>query len=114
MGDHYEVVLIGFWTSPYVLRVQIAFNEKGINYHYLEEDIFQKKSSLLLKMNPVYKKVPVLIHSGKPICESLVILQYIDDVWKDKVPLFSTCPHQRSKARFWVDFFDKKASTMCV
>nr|XP_048333746.1 probable glutathione S-transferase parC [Ziziphus jujuba var. spinosa] len=106
-----EVVVLGFWSSPYVMRVKIGLAEKGINYKYLEEeDIFKNKSTLLLKMNPIHKKVPVLIHNGKPICESLIILQYIDDVWKDDLPLLfnNISPHHRAKARFWVDFFDKK------
>ncbi|KAI4333373.1 hypothetical protein L6164_018196 [Bauhinia variegata] len=106
-----ELVLLGFWTSPYVMRVQIALLEKGIQFHYKEEqDIFQdeNKSELLLKSNPIYKKVPVLIHNGKPICESLIILQYIDEVWKQEPQLLSHDPYNRSRARFWIDFFDNK------
>lgn len=111
-----EVVVLGFWTSPYAMRVKIGLAEKGINYKYLEEDIFKNKSTLLLKTNPIHKKVPVLIHNGKTICESLIILQYIDDAWKDKIPLFfnNINPHHRAKDRFWVDFFDKKTSTMQI
>ncbi|KAJ7948883.1 Glutathione S-transferase [Quillaja saponaria] len=104
-----EVVLLGFWTSTYVMRVQIALAEKGIQYHYEEEeDIFHNKSDFLLKSNPVHKKVPVLIHKGKPICESLIILQYLDDVWKHQYQLHSHDPYNRAKSRFWIDYFDKK------
>lgn len=109
--DEDEVVLLGFWTSPYVMRVKIALAEKGVHYYYLEEgNLFKNKSTLLLKMNPVFKKVPVIIHNDKPICESLIILQYIDDVWNDRAPILSENPYQRAKSRFWVDFFDKKVS----
>jgi glutathione S-transferase len=38
-------------------------------------------------MNPVHKKIPVLIHNGKPIAESLIAVQYIDEVWNDKSSL---------------------------
>ncbi|PON42707.1 S-crystallin [Trema orientale] len=104
-----EIVVIGFWTSPYAMRVQIALEEKGVSYHYVEEEnLFHNKSPLLLQSNPVHKKVPVLIHNGNPVCESLVILQYIDDVWKDGNLLLSEDPYQRAKARFWVNFFDTK------
>nr|DAD18886.1 TPA_asm: hypothetical protein HUJ06_020349 [Nelumbo nucifera] len=41
-------------------------------------------------MYPVYKKIPVLIHNGKPICKSIIIIQYIDEVWKDKCPPIHT------------------------
>ncbi|XP_062089050.1 probable glutathione S-transferase parC [Humulus lupulus] len=105
-----EVVVIGFWTSPYAMRVQIALIEKGVPYQYLEEEtIFHNKSLLLLQSNPLHKKVPVLIHNGKPVCESLVILQYIDDVWKHGNLLLSEQDsYNRAKARFWVNFFDTK------
>ncbi|CAL5403221.1 unnamed protein product [Camellia sinensis] len=107
-----EVVLVSFWTSPFGLRVKIALEEKGIEYQYKEEDLFNK-SSFLLDLNPVHKKVPVLIHNGKVICESLPILQYIDEVWKDKSPLLPSDPYRRAQARFWADFIDKKIYAAC-
>ncbi|KAM1142830.1 hypothetical protein ACFX1X_032149 [Malus domestica] len=111
MGDGDEVVLVGFWTSPSVMRVKIALAEKGVHYLYLEEEhlLQNNKSPLLLKVNPVHQKVPVLIHNNKPVCESLIILQYIADVWSDhRPPLLSEDPYRRSKERFWVDFFNNK------
>ncbi|XP_054812228.1 probable glutathione S-transferase [Prosopis cineraria] len=78
-----QVMLLGFWISPYVTRVKIALLEKGIKFQYKEVvDIFENlnKSHLLLRSNPIHEKVSVLIHNGKPICESLIILQYIDEI----------------------------------
>ncbi|XP_030966768.1 probable glutathione S-transferase isoform X1 [Quercus lobata] len=102
-----EVVLLDFWLSMFGMRVRIALAEKGIKYEYKEQDIFNK-SPLLLEMNPIHKKIPVLIHNGKPVCESLIIVQYIDEVWNDKSPLLPSDPYQRAHARFWADFVDKK------
>ncbi|KAF8391044.1 hypothetical protein HHK36_023344 [Tetracentron sinense] len=90
MGE--EVSLIDFWVSPFGMRVRIALAEKDVEYQFIEENMMTKeKSSLLLEMNPVHKKIPVLIHRGRPICESLIIVQYIDevyacvsDLWKNK------------------------------
>ncbi|KAF6176433.1 hypothetical protein GIB67_010070 [Kingdonia uniflora] len=50
-------------------------------------------------MNPVHKKVPVLIHNGKPISESLIVVQYVDEVWGCG-HVASKCPnkHKKSKA----------------
>lgn len=102
-----EVILLDFWPSPFGIRLRIALAEKGIKYEYKDEDL-KNKSPLLLQMNPIHKKIPVLIHNGKPICESLIILQYIDEVWNDKSPLLPSDPYQKSQARFWADFGDKK------
>uniref|UniRef100_A0A7N2LIT9 Glutathione S-transferase n=1 Tax=Quercus lobata TaxID=97700 RepID=A0A7N2LIT9_QUELO len=71
-----EVVLLDFWPSMYGMRVKIALAEKGINYEYKERNLGKHKSPLLLQMNSVHKKISVLIHNGKPVCESLVIVQY--------------------------------------
>ncbi|KAF8391059.1 hypothetical protein HHK36_023359 [Tetracentron sinense] len=101
------VVLLDVSLSPFGSRVRIALAEKGIKYEYKEEDL-KDKGTLLLQMNPVHKKIPVLIHNGKPICESLIIVQYIDEVWKDKSPLLPSDPYQRAQALFWADFVDKK------
>uniref|UniRef100_A0A2P2JJ80 Glutathione S-transferase n=1 Tax=Rhizophora mucronata TaxID=61149 RepID=A0A2P2JJ80_RHIMU len=102
-----EVILLDFWASPFGMRVRIALEEKGVKYEYREQDL-RNKSSLLLQMNPVHKKIPVLIHNGKPVSESLIVVQYVDEVWKDKGPLLPSDPYERAQARFWADFVDMK------
>ncbi|URE22366.1 glutathione s-transferase [Musa troglodytarum] len=102
------VVLLDFWASPFGQRCRIALAEKGVEYEYREENILGAKSPLLLKSNPVYKKIPVLIHDGKPVCESLIIVQYIDEAWPDRAPLLPADPYARAQARFWADFVDMK------
>ncbi|PQM35101.1 putative glutathione S-transferase parC [Prunus yedoensis var. nudiflora] len=102
-----EVVLLDFRESMFAMRARVALAEKGVKYENREEDL-RNKSSLLLQMNPVHKKIPVLIHNGKPVCESLIIVQYVDEVWRDKAPLLPSDPYQRARSRFWADFVDKK------
>ncbi|XP_042513611.1 probable glutathione S-transferase [Macadamia integrifolia] len=101
-----ELILLDSWVSPFGMRMRIALAEKDLSYEFREENL-QEKSPFLLQMNPVHKKIPVLVHNGKPICESLIIVQYIDEFWKDKSPLLPSDPYKRSQARFWADYTDK-------
>lgn len=102
-----EVKLLGTWASPYVMRARIALNIKSVNYDYVEENL-REKSQLLIQSNPVHNKVPVLIHGDRPICESLVIVQYIDEVWSSGPAILPSDPYDQATARFWASFVDDK------
>ncbi|KAK3226773.1 hypothetical protein Dsin_006635 [Dipteronia sinensis] len=77
-----QVKLHGVWVSSYSKRVELALSIKGIPYEYIEEDL-SNKSHLLLQYNLIHKKIPVLVHNGKPLAESMIILEYIDETWKN-------------------------------
>ena len=102
-----QVKVLNLWASPFGMRVLIRLEEKGVKYEYQEENL-SSKSELLLQMNPVHKKIPVLIHNGKPVCESLIILEYIDEAWASSNPFMPSNAYDRARARFWADFVDKK------
>ncbi|XP_062113920.1 glutathione S-transferase U10-like [Humulus lupulus] len=104
-----EVIVFGTWASAFSGRVEIALKLKGIPYKYVQEDL-ANKSEMLLHYNPVHKKVPVLVHKGSPISESLVILQYIDEFWSTNnyTNLLPKDPYERALIRFWANFYDHK------
>ncbi|EEF28586.1 glutathione S-transferase U7 [Ricinus communis] len=101
-----DLKLIRSEFCPYCLRIVLAVVMKRLQGRVEEEDL-SNKSALLLESNPVYKKVPVLIHNGKAIAESLVILEYIDETWPEP-PLLPKDPQERANARFFAKFVDEK------
>ncbi|MBA0842514.1 hypothetical protein Goarm_002334 [Gossypium armourianum] len=104
-----NVKVLGTWASPFVMRVKIALHLKSVSYEDVEEDLLAPKSELLLKSNPVYKKIPVFFHAHNPICESLIILQYIDEVWTTSASsILPSDPYERSQSRFWAAYVDDK------
>ncbi|GMY20740.1 glutathione S-transferase U17-like [Fagus crenata] len=89
------------------MRPWIALNIKSVNYEFLEET-FGSKSQLLLQSNPVHKKIPVLIHVDKPIPESLIIVQYIDELWSSSPSILASDPYDHAIERFWAAYTDEK------
>ena len=102
------VRVIGGWACYYAIRVYVALRLKGVEYEFLQE-VVGNKSELLLRSNPVHKKIPVLLHHGKPISESLVIVQYVDEAWSSAAPaILPADPYTRAVHRFWAQYIDDK------
>uniref|UniRef100_A0ACD5WCJ7 Uncharacterized protein n=1 Tax=Avena sativa TaxID=4498 RepID=A0ACD5WCJ7_AVESA len=101
------LVLLSSSMSPFGQRCSIALAEKGLPHEYVEEDL-AAKSDLLLRSNPIYKQIPVLLHDGRTVIESLIILQYLDEAFPSTRPLLPADPYERARARFWADYVDKK------
>lgn len=101
------IKVLGTPASPFANRVSIALNVKSVDYEFVQEDM-SNKSELLLKSNPVYKKIPVLILGENIICESLVIVQYIDETWTNGPSVLPSNPLDRAITRFWVAYIDCK------
>ncbi|CAN1282533.1 Probable glutathione S-transferase [Linum perenne] len=106
-----EIKLLGVWASPFSRRIELVLKLKGLQFEYSEEDL-SNKSDLLLKSNPVHKKIPVFFHNGKPISESLLIIEYIDETWGNDYSILPTDPYDRAIARFWAKFVDDKVQNI--
>ncbi|WOL16384.1 hypothetical protein Cni_G25171 [Canna indica] len=101
--------LLGSWADSHTHRVQLALKLKGLEFEYQEED-FLSPSPDLLHHNPVYKKVPVLLHDGRAVLDSVIALQFIDEAWPAAAdaPLMPADPFDRAAVRFWCHFADDK------
>ncbi|KAD0936294.1 hypothetical protein R6Q59_004817 [Mikania micrantha] len=108
MGKNSEIKLIGTAASPFVNRVQFVLSLKSIDYEFIDENL-ANKSELLLTSNPVYKKVPVLLHANKPpLPESPIIIEYLDEIYPDIHPILPSDPIARADNRFWANYIDTK------
>lgn len=64
-----------FHTSPFVQRVWISLEAKGIAYQYIETDPY-KKPQALLEVNP-RGLVPAIRHGDWGCGESTVLIEYV-------------------------------------
>ncbi|CDJ26493.1 hypothetical protein CFC21_067526 [Triticum aestivum] len=102
------VKLLNCFVSPFGNRVKIALAKKGVEYEETAENMVAK-GPLLLSSNPVHAKVPVLLVDGKAVCESLVILEFIDEAFAGTgAQLLPADAYARANARFWAAYVDTK------
>ncbi|HZD91412.1 MAG TPA: glutathione S-transferase family protein [Pseudolabrys sp.] len=98
--------LYNFAQSTCSLKVRICLHEKGLAWtdHRLISKNADHLSEWYLKLNP-NGVVPTLIHDGRPVFESSVILQYLDQVFPD-VALMPADAYGQAQVRAWLAFVD--------
>jgi glutathione S-transferase len=101
--DPAPLTLYSGWFCPFVQRVWAVLEEKGIPYQYMEVNPYNKPESLL-RINP-RGLVPTLEFDGKPLYESNVVLEFLEDEYPDSgISLRPKDAYERAKARIWADF----------
>jgi glutathione S-transferase len=98
--------LYNFSQSTCSLKVRLCLEEKGLEW--IDRRLISKDhdhlSDWYLKLNP-NGVVPTLIHDGRPIYESSVIVQYLDQLYPD-APLVPADAYGQAMMRAWLAFVD--------
>ena len=89
------------------LKSMLCLKEKGIDFvsHYLNLAEFEQHDPAFVKLNP-NGQVPLLVHDGRPLGESTLINEYIEDLFPDP-PLRPSDPYERAQMRVWTKFVDE-------
>lgn len=106
------LILYGGWFCPFVQRSWITLHEKSIPHQYFEINPY-KKDPDFLALNP-RGLVPTLAvpvdkagKNQKPLYESVVICEYLDEVYRDPQqngpPLLPEDAYDRAWCRLWID-----------
>ncbi|MCV2871903.1 glutathione S-transferase family protein [Defluviimonas sp. WL0050] len=95
-----KLTLISHHLCPYVQRVAIALAEKGMDFERIDIDL-TNKPDWFLKLSPT-GKTPVLVVDGRPIFESSVILEYLEEVGPN--PLHPSDVLDRADHRGWMEY----------
>jgi glutathione S-transferase len=94
-------------------KVRIALAEKGLEY---KEHLMTLRGD---QFDPAYMKlnpngvVPTLVHDGRPVIESSVILYYIDEAFPQPSLMLSD-PHQRALVRQFNKLVDEYVHNSCI
>jgi glutathione S-transferase len=97
----HRLKLISFDICPYVERARIVLLEKGLP-HEIELIDLANKPAWFLEVSPM-GRVPVLLVDDRPIFESMVIDELVNELQPDP-PLFPRDPVARAEGRSWIVF----------
>ena len=95
-----QLTLVSHRLCPYVQRVAIVMMEKGIAHHRRDVDL-ANKPKWFLDISPL-GKTPVLDVGGRPLFESAVICEYLEEAFPHS--LHPEDPLVRASHRSWMEF----------
>lgn len=106
-----SVRIIGSYISPYVRKVLVFLDLKGVTYEidpiipFMGDESFSKLSPL--------RRIPVLIDDRVTLADSSVICQYLEDRYPDP-PLYPHDVALRARARWLEEFADTRMGEVFI
>lgn len=101
-GSDGPVVLHSYWRSSCSWRVRICLALKGIQYDYkpvhLLNDGGEQLKPAYAEKNPM-KELPTLEIDGLELCQSMAIIQYLEETRPGDSPLLPESPADRYRVR---------------
>lgn len=95
-------------TCSKKVRLTLYEKELGFKSCLMDLQAFEQHQPEYLKINP-NGVVPALVDAGRPVIESSIIMEYIDDRYPDQVPLAPSDPILRANMRLWLKFSENVA-----
>lgn len=105
------MIVIGNYLSPYVRKVLVCLELKGIDYRvdpfapFIGDAQFSRISPL--------RRVPVLLHGDFVVNDSTVICQYLEDL-QPTPALYPASPRDRARARWLEEFADSRLGDVII
>jgi glutathione S-transferase len=103
--------IIGSFVSPYVRKVLVCLELKGLDYEvdpitpFFGNDEFRRLSPLC--------RIPVLIDGDLVLTDSTVIAEYLDEAYPEP-PLMPKEPKERARARWLEEFADTRLGDVFI
>lgn len=106
-----SITFYGHPFSAYCKKVLIAFYEHDLAYELRQIDF--EGSSALDEFSEIWpiKRMPVIVDQGRPVIESSIIIEHIDQHYHRDVRLVPQDSQSALESRFMDRFFDNYIST---
>ena len=103
-----SLVLYNAPQSTCSQRVRFTLHEKGLAFTEVKLDLFSgdQLRPEYLKLNP-NGVVPTLVHNGQVIIDSAVIIEYLEEVFSEPMPLVPHEPVARATMRSLIRYIDE-------
>ena len=99
--ERQPLTLYGYWRSSAAYRVRIALNLKQLEYEQVPVNLVRDGGEQLQEsyrgINP-QGLVPVLLHGGQVLTQSMAICEYLDEEFPE-IPLLPTPAMERARVR---------------